>query len=50
MPLWGQVVLDAGDSSLQGDASDEQDGQHHVGERRCEVHHLERRRMSEKIS
>lgn len=40
VPLGGQVVHDAGEGSFQGHTSDEQDGQHHVGKRGCEVHHL----------
>lgn len=41
LPLWGQVVLDAVDGSVQGDATDKQDGQNDIGERSCEVHHLD---------
>lgn len=40
LPLWGQVVLDAVDGSIQGDATDEQDGEDHVRESSCEIHHL----------
>ncbi len=41
LPLWSQVVLDAIDGSIQGDATDEQDGQNKIGECGCEVHHLD---------
>lgn len=40
LPLWGQVVLDAVDGSIQGDAADEQDGEDHVRESSREIHHL----------
>lgn len=40
LPLWGQVVLDAIDGSIQGDATDEQDGEDHVRESSREIHHL----------
>lgn len=41
LPLWSQVVLDAVDGSIQSDTTDEQDGQNHIGECGCEVHHLD---------
>ena len=40
VPLWGQVVLDARGGSFQGHTTEEQDGQHHVGECGRKVHHL----------
>lgn len=40
LPLWSQVVLDAVDGSIQGDATDEEDSQNNIRECGCEVHHL----------
>lgn len=40
VPLWGQVVHDTHEGSFQGHSTNEQNGQHHIGERGREVHHL----------
>lgn len=40
LPLWRQVVFDAIDGSIQGDATDEQDGENNVREGSREIYHL----------
>lgn len=40
MPLWGQVVLDSVDGSVERDSTDEQDGEDNIRERGCKIHHL----------
>lgn len=49
LPLWGQVVLDAVDSSIEGDTTDEQDGENHIGERGREIHHLDGNQDKQRI-
>lgn len=49
LPLWSQVVLDAVDGSIKGDATDEQNGQNHIGECGCEVHHLDKDRQGGEV-
>lgn len=39
-PVWFDVVHDAVVGSGESDSSDQQDDEHHVGERSCEVHDL----------
>lgn len=46
LPLGGQVVLNAVDGSIQGDATDEQDGENNVRESSREIHHLRTRSHS----
>lgn len=45
VPLWGQVVHDTREGSFQGHSTNKQNGQHHIGECGCEVHHLGQDRL-----
>ena len=47
--VWREVVKDAVTGSWQSDPSDQQDGQHQVGEQRREVNHLGVRVVAERI-
>lgn len=40
LPLRGQIVFDTTDGSFKSDSSDEENGQHHIREGRCEIHYL----------
>lgn len=40
VPLRCQIIHDPGDGSLQGNATNKEDGEDHIGEGGCEIDHL----------
>ena len=41
--LWAEHVMQPSEGPLEGDPSEEEDGEDHVGEDGCHVHHVARR-------
>ena len=41
--LWAEHVVQPSEGPLEGDPSEEEDGEDHVGEDGCHVHHVARR-------